>query len=124
MLVVIGSTDPHLGAKLAQVAEKAGLRKIRTGKLERMSRELKQPGRLAIIDIKWKEIHKGGVLRQLVNMGRISGNKLICMCPNDDEKLKKLAASARPDQVFIRYDFQTTFTDYLDAVAAESVKQK
>jgi hypothetical protein len=48
-----------------------------------------------------------------VNIGRITDNKVICICPNTEEDLKKLAKASRASEVFIRYDLETRFFDYL-----------
>ncbi|MCB0310160.1 MAG: hypothetical protein KDD42_02925 [Bdellovibrionales bacterium] len=119
MLVVIASQDHFLSNNLSRLVEDAGLRKIRTVKVDRVLKEMKQPERFLIIDAKWDEIKKGGLLRQLVNIGRISGNRTVVICPNDDEKLKKQARGARPDEVFIRYDLELGFKDLLEEVAKE-----
>lgn len=123
MLAVIGSKDHFLGANIARLADRAGLRKIRTVKIERIIKELKQPRRVGIIDIAWEEMQKPGVLKQLVNIGRITGNKLVCICPNQEEDLKKLAKAARPEEVFLRYDLETGFREFLEDLMDEDVEK-
>lgn len=113
MLAVIGTTDRYFGANLSRIVAEAGLRSIRTSKTERIIKELKLPGRVAIIDMSWEEVQQIGVLRQLVNIGRITDNKVLCVCPNQEEELKKIARNSRASEVFIRYDLETTFKEYL-----------
>ena len=113
MLIVIGTSDRYLGLNLARLCEEAKLRSIRTSKVDRITKELKVPEHVAIIDMAWEEVQELGVLRQLVNIARITGNKVLCVCPNTEEDLKKLARAARPHEVFIRYDLETTFLEYL-----------
>lgn len=114
MLGVIGSSDRYLSTRLAELCTEAGLRTIRTSKLERIIKDLKQPGCLAIIDLNWEEVQKPGVLRQLVNLSRVSGNAVVCICPNQDEDLKKVARGSRAQKVFIRYDLQLEFVDFVE----------
>lgn len=116
MLAVIGTTDRYFGANLARIVGEAGIRSIRTSKTERVIKELKLPGRIALIDMNWEAIQEVGVLRQLVNIGRITENQVICICPNQEEDLKKIARNARASEVFIRYDLETTFKEYLKAL--------
>lgn len=119
MLVVIGCQDHFLSNSLSRIADENGLRKVRTVKLDRVIRELKQPDRLLVVDMAWDEIQKTGLLRQFINIGRISGNKVVCICPNEDEALKKMARAARPDEVFLRYDLETSFREFMRLAAAE-----
>lgn len=116
MQILIGSDDRYLSENLGRVVEQTGRRAIRTNTVERLIQELKKPERLAIIDVNWEAMQEAGVLKRLVNISRISGNRVVCMCPNTDEDLKKLATRSRADQVFIRYDIETTFKDYLRTV--------
>lgn len=113
MLVLLGSVDKFLGLSIGDIVAKADHKLIRTSKVDRILDELKRKDRCAIIDMAWEEAQRPGVLKQFVNLSRIAGNKVICLCPNQDEDLKKMAAMSRPDQVFIRYDLLTSFTDYL-----------
>ncbi|MBX7137762.1 MAG: hypothetical protein K1X83_07230 [Oligoflexia bacterium] len=124
MLVIIGSGDHFLGNHISGVLDRLELRKIRTIKLDRIIRELKQPDRLVIIDLSWKEVQKPGVLRQMVNIGRISGNQVICVTPNDDDKLKKIAQNARPEEVFLRYDLETGVKEFLEKAAQDYLDRK
>ena len=124
MLAVIGSKDHFLGDNLGRLVDAAGLRKIRTVKVERVIKELKQPDRLLILDVAWKELQQGGLLRRLVNIANISGNKVVCICPNEDEKLKKFAKAVRPSEVFIRYDLELGFRDFLEELGREAGKPK
>ena len=113
MLIVIGSADRYVGPNLARIITECGLRSIRTNKVERILEEMKQPNRTAIIDLNWEDIQQGGLLRRIVNIGRISGNICCCICPNQEEDLKKLAKTSRAQKVFLRYDLETTFRDFL-----------
>ena len=113
MLVVAATTDFFLGRKLNKLVREAGLQLIRSAKLERLVKELKQTGRAVIVDMAWEEIQQHGELRRLVNLARISDNKVICICPNKDEDLKKLAKNARPSAWFLRYDLELSFKAYL-----------
>jgi len=117
MLVVISTADHFLGVHLSRLVRETGLIGVRTRKFERLLRELKQPGKLAIIDVKWKEVQGPGELRRLVNLARICDNQVVCICPNRDQELKNLARQARPSQVYLRYDLQTFFRNYLEHVA-------
>ena len=116
MLFVIGSTDRYLSGNLQNLVKEAGHRSIRTNKVERIIRELKQPERAALIDVNWEDIQEHGQLKQLVNLSRICGNMVICICPNTEEDLKKLAKASRADAVFLRYDLATAFKDYLSTI--------
>ncbi len=113
MLVVIGTQDRYFGTNLTRIVTEAGLRSIRTAKVERLIKELKLPGCIAVVDMAWEDLQAAGVLKQLVNIGRITDNKVICICPNQEEDLKKLAKSARASELFIRYDLETSFKEYL-----------
>ncbi len=61
----------------------------------------------------WEEIQQPGILKQCVNIGHITSNKVVCICPNQDEDLKKLAKEANPFEVFIRFDMMTRFREFL-----------
>ena len=113
MLVIVAGKDRYLRETITELVQAQGLRAIRSYSVERVLAEMKKPGRLAIIDINWEDIQQRGVLRQIVNIGKISGNKVICICPNQEEDLKKLARSSRADSVFIRYELTTAFKEYL-----------
>ncbi len=113
MKVIIGSTDRFLTENLRRLAQAEKLFPISTNKLDRMFAEMKVINRVAIIDMAWEDIQERGILRQIVNIARISGNKVICVCPNQEEALKKMARLARPDEIFLRYDLETTFKDFL-----------
>ena len=121
MLIVLGSKDHFLSSHIGELLEELKLRKIRTVKIDRITKELKQPERLAILDVALKELQKPGVLKQLVNISRITGSRVVCICPNDDEKLKRLARSANPDECFIRYDLELGFREYLEETAKEAL---
>lgn len=110
-LVVIGSHDLIFSNKIAEIVAANGYKIIRTNKIERVSKELKLPERLAIIDLNWEDVQAQGVLRQLVNIGKITANKVICMCPDREEQLKSLAKNSGPYKTFIRYDLFTAFKD-------------
>lgn len=114
LLFVIGSADYTLSSKIANVITKLKRRCIRTNKVERIANELKQPNRIVIIDINWKAAQEPGQLRRLINLGRICDNKLICMCPNQDEKLKDLAKKSRPYKSFLRYDLEIAFKEEIE----------
>lgn len=113
MLAVIGTHDRFFGTNLTRIVTEAGIRSIRTSKVDRIIKELKKPGCVAIVDLAWEDLQAQGVLRQLVNIGRITDNKVLCICPNQEEDLKKLARASRAAEVFIRYDLETSFKDYL-----------
>lgn len=112
-LIVIACQDKYLRDNVASLVSSAGLRSVRTLMVDRVLLELKQPDRVAIIDMTWEEAQRPGVLKQLVNVGKITSNKVICMCPNQDEDLKALAKLAGPARIFIRFDLNTTFKSYL-----------
>lgn len=118
MLTVIGAEDRYVGQNLSELLTELGLRSIRTIKVDRIIKEIKQPDRLIIVDMNWELIQERGVLRQIVNIGKISGNQVLCLCPNTDEDLKKMAKQARPAEVFIRYDTHTRFKEYIREHAA------
>ena len=122
MLVIIGSKDPYLASHIARIVREGGLHCIRTGKSERVLKELKQPNKIAIIDVNWTAAQEPGALKRMVNIGRISGNKLICICPNQEEELKKLAKASRPAKTFIRYDLELDFKEYLKEIAVSPVR--
>ena len=124
VLCVVVSSDNFLGANLSRIVVEEGLRTIRTATLDRVTRELKRPGRLAIVDVNWEVVQGPGVLRQLVNISRIPGNRILCICPNQEEDLKRLAAEARPDEVFIRYDLETRFRQWLKDFQIEQTESK
>lgn len=86
---------------------------MRSIKMDRLVKELKHVERIVIIDMAWEEIQVHGELRRLVNLARISDNKVICICPNRDEDLKQLARNARPSATFLRYDLELSFRKYL-----------
>lgn len=113
MLVVIACQDKYLRDNVATLVSAAGLRSIRTLQLDRVLMELKQPERCVIVDMTWEAVQGPGVLRQFVNVGNITRNKVVCICPNQDEDLKTMARQVRPHQVFIRFDLNTTFKDFL-----------
>ena len=119
MITVIGSKDHFLSLKLGNLASDIGFRVLRTHNLERIVHELKQPQRLVVMDLNWEEAQAPGVLRRLVNISRVSRSKVVCVCPNMDEDLKKLARSVRPDKVFLRYDIETLYKEYLQACSAK-----
>ena len=112
--IIIAGTDKHLCSNISRIVgeEKVG-KAIRTSAVERIIDDLKAPGRLVIVDMAWKELKQPGLLKQFINIGRISGNRVVCICPNQDEDLKKYAKAALPDDIFIRYDLETRFREYL-----------
>lgn len=120
MIAVLCSADSFLQQKVSQICSKAGIRVLRTAKLERAIHELKQPNRLAIIDVTLDDVQERGVLRRLVNLARITDNTVVCMCPNQEEDLKKLARNARPTEVFLRYDLQTSFKAFIEATSVQA----
>ena len=113
MQIIVGSQDSHMSSTLGEILSSINARCIRTHKVERIINELKKPERLVILDMNWEDLQQRGALKQLVNIGNISGNKILCICPNTEEDLKKLAKSARATEVFIRYDLYTRFKEYL-----------
>jgi FixJ family two-component response regulator len=113
MLVIIACQDRYLRENVANLVAGAGLRSIRTNQLDRIIKELKQRDRCVIVDMTWEEIQMPGVLRQCVNIGRITSNKVVCICPNQDEELKMMAKEARPYEIFIRFDLHTRFKQFL-----------
>lgn len=113
MIVILMSKDVFLSEKLGKMARDAGHVVLRSSKVERVIKELKQPDRAVLVDITLAAVQERGVLRQLVNIGRISGNYIVCICPNQDEKLKKLAKNSRVHEVFLRYDLETLVKDFL-----------
>jgi hypothetical protein len=113
MHIIVGGTDRHLSTTVAEILSSMKARCIRTHKIDRIITELKQPDRLVILDMSWEDLQTRGALKQLVNIGNISGNKVLCICPNTEEDLKKLAKSARPTEIFIRYDLYMEFKEYL-----------
>lgn len=115
MKVIIGSTDRYLTDNLRRLVQAESLFPISTDSTDRILAEMKSINRLAIIDMAWERVQERGALRRIVNIARINGNKVICICPNQDQALKKLARAVRPDQVFLRYDLETTFREFLKA---------
>lgn len=124
MLAVIVSSDRFLSDTLTTLCRAVGFRVVRTNKLDRVTRELKQPHRIAIIDTTLEELHTPGTLRQLVNVGRILDNKVVCICPNQDEDLKRLAKNARPSEVFLRYDLHSVFKQYMAEEAVRGAEKE
>lgn len=125
MSTIIASDDRYLGEKLAQLARDAGNRPIRSADIARITLELKKPGTLVVLDMDWEPVQAAGVLRQLVNVGKITGNRVICICPNTDEKLKALAKSSGCYDWFIRYDLETSVREFLrESSVGEKVAKK
>jgi len=124
LIAVLCSTDRFLQDKVLAICAKAGMRVLQTNKSDRIIKELKQPSRVAIIDMVEKSAQERGALRQMVNVGKISGNQVICICPNQEEELKKMAAAARPEEVFLRYDLQTSFTECIEALSLQAKESK
>ncbi len=120
ILAVVVSDDRYLGANLSSVVISEGYRQIRTADKERIIKEAKRTERLFILDIACPLFEEPGVLRQVVNIARISGNTIAAICPNTDEKLKKLARDVRVDQVFIRYDIELSFREFLKSFVPKS----
>lgn len=112
-VAVIAGVDKFLSQKLASYAEKVGFRPIRSNKIERILKELKQPKRLCIIDMDWEEVQSLSVLKQIVNVARITDNFVIAVAPNRDEDLKKLAKVARVEKCFIRFELETAVREFL-----------
>ena len=113
MVIIVGCSDPYFRRTVAEILASLDCPCIRTHKLERILKELKQPKRFVILDASWEELEEPGVLKQLVNIGNISGNKVVCICPNKDEEIKKLVKFARPAKSFIRHDLFGKFKEYL-----------
>jgi hypothetical protein len=111
--VIIAGVDRYLQNHISELVDEAGLRSVRTGKVDRVISELKQKGRCVIVDMAWEEVQAPGVLKRFVNLSRIQKNKVIVVCPNQDEDLKKFANEAGPDRVFIRYDLLLDFRIYM-----------
>jgi hypothetical protein len=124
MIAVLCSSDAFLQEKISGICSAAGIRVLRTAKTERIIKELKQLGRVLIADVNEELIQERGALRQMVNVGRITDNPVVCICPNQDEDLKKLAKSARPAEVFLRYDIHAAFKEYIEALAIQSKESK
>lgn len=114
--IIIGSKDRYLSENLGRIVAECGHRSIRTASIERVKKELKRPNIVAIIDVNWEDAQGHGILRQLVNLARIVDNKVLCICPNQEEDLKKLAKQARPTAVFIRYDLELSFREYIRGI--------
>ena len=111
---IIAGVDKYLSTNISRIVGEEKLGKaIRTSKIERIIDELKAPGRLVIVDMSWEEIQFLGTLKQFVNIGNISGNYVVCVCGNQEEDQKKLAKAARPAEVFIRFDLETRFREFL-----------
>jgi len=119
MVTIIASNDNFLGEKLAQLARAGGSRPLRSASIERITLELKKRESFVIIDMAWEDIQVPGLLRKLVNVGRITGSQVMCISPNTDEKLKKLARSSGCDQCFIRYDLETGVRESLMALGSK-----
>ena len=114
MKVIVACKNQFLGRAITSVLTEVGLKQvIRTGKLDRLETELKSPGKVAIIDMEWKEIQNLSVLKKVINIAAICGNPVACVCPNTEEDLKKLARAARATEVFIRYEVDNRFRDWL-----------
>ena len=112
-LLVIGSVDSTFSSRLGKIVNDSGLKCIRTNKVDRIIKEMKKPGRVAIIDMSWEDIQNFSVLRQIINVGNICENKVICISPNREEELKELARRARPYKTFLRFDLEGPFKDEL-----------
>lgn len=115
-LVIVASTDFLLSKKLGALITELKFQVIRTNNMDRIKKELKKPNRCLIADVNWEALQEPGVLRQLINVAAICDSKVLCICPNQDEDLKVLAKRARPTEIFIRYDIETTFKDYMKAL--------
>ena len=113
-LLVIGSVDATFSSRLGKLVNDAGLKCIRTNKVDRIIKEMKKPGRVAIIDMSWEDIQNFSVLRQIINIGAICDNKVICISPNREEELKTLARRARPYKTFLRFDLEGEFREQLN----------
>ncbi len=116
MNIIVGGKDRYLSTTVAEILTALSVRCIRTNKIDRVISELKQPNRLVILDMNWEDLQEMGVLRQLINIGNISGNEVLVVCPNQEEDLKKIAKNARPSKIFIRYDLYTNFKNYLSEI--------
>jgi len=115
-LILIASDDFLLSKKVGAIVTELKFRSIRTNSIDRIIRELKRPGRCIVVDICWEQVQEPGVLRQLVNIAAITEGKVICICPNKDEDLKLLAKRSRVSEIFIRYDLEVAFKDYMAAL--------
>ncbi len=113
-LVIVASVDFLLSKKLGEMITELKFQVIRTNNMERIRKELKKPNRCLIADVNWEELQERGVLKQLINLAAITESKVLCICPNQDEDLKKLAERVRPTEVFIRYDLEGRFKDYME----------
>ena len=120
MNIVIGSEDKYLSANLRRIVQDQKIFAISTNRVERILKEMKMRDRAAVLDVSWKALQEPGVLKQIVNIARISGNFVICVCPNQEEDLKKLAKASRAHSVFIRYDLETTFKERIGELYLES----
>lgn len=115
MKVVLACKNPFLSRSIGTVLAEVGIKQvIRTGKLERLETELKSPGKVALIDMEWEDIQRLSLLKKLINIASICGNPVACICPNTEEDLKKLARAARATEVFIRYEIDNRFKDWLN----------
>ncbi len=124
MKVVIVSGDRYLTDNIRRLVQAEHLFAISTDKIERILAEMKTVGRIAIVDMEMEAIQERGVLKRIINIARISGNLVVCICPNQDEDLKKLARSVRADEIFLRYDLETRFKEYLKEIYQESSVKK
>ena len=114
MKIIVACKNQFLGRNISSVLSEIGIKRVvRTGKLDRLETELKSPGKVAIIDMEWKEVQNLSVLKKVINIAAICGNPVACICPNTEEDLKKLAREARPTEVFIRYEVDNAFRDWL-----------
>lgn len=113
MNIIVASEDRYLGETIVRIAREESFRPMRSANVEFLTKGLKKPDTCAIIDVAWEAVQEPGVLAQLVNVGRIVGNVVVCICPNQDEKLKTLAKRSGASGVFIRYDLEASFREYV-----------
>lgn len=123
MVIIIGSTNSFLTNRLSNLAAAGSSRVLRSSKVDRIIQELKSRGRVAVVDAEWEDLQAPGVLKRIVNVARISGNKVVVVCPNQDEDLKKLAAQSRAHKIMLRFELQPKLKEYLEAASVEMAQR-
>ena len=113
MRLIIGTNDRYLSENVYQIVSGFGFRAIRTAKADRIIDEMKRLERFCILDMKWEAIQDRETIKKIINLGRMCRNKTVIICPNRDEKLKKFAKQMGPAEVFLRYDLQLAFKEYI-----------
>jgi hypothetical protein len=61
MIAVLCSSDAFFQEKISGICTEAGIRVLRTAKAERIIKELKQPGRVLIVDVAEELIQERGI---------------------------------------------------------------